>query len=292
MANISELIRSKAAQDQQRRETRTMEKENISTMRDAAILDITADPEKYQKFLDLLGDNIAYSAGNIALTMTQLPHATKVGTTDFWHRQGRYVADEEMGSGAKVFVKPPRNSKYKGYFVGDYYDVSQTTGRPLRDTQALVDNTPRMEAALKALMGSCPVDILEDEDLEVPALYNQESLTLSVNPACTDTEIFAALAVEIAHAKSHDRGHNGAYDRETFALDADSIGYMVCRRFGVKSEVPDIERVVDAYDGYEPGDSSTLLDKMRGLGQEIGDTVERSVLPRQQERSYKPHRSR
>ena len=44
---------------------------------------------------------------------------TKIGTTDFGHRQGRYVMDEEMSKGATVFV-PPRNTNFRGYLMGSY----------------------------------------------------------------------------------------------------------------------------------------------------------------------------
>ena len=291
MANISELIRSKAEGDQARQSARKMERENLSTMRDAALGEITDKPEKYQQFLTLLGDNIGCSAGNVALTMVQLPHATKIGTTDYWHKLGRYVADEEMSRGAKVFV-PSRNANFRGYFMGDYYDVSQTTGRPIRETAPLENDSNRMEVALAALMNKSPVDVSEDTDLSAPAYYNPADLTLYINPEYTDSEVFSALATEIAYARVHDRGRNSDYDRAENKLDAESIGYMICRRFGVDCPTPDASQVKELYEGYEGADISDTLEALRSAARDLGDAVDRAIQPRQQERGRKRYASR
>lgn len=88
--SISDLIKSKSVSDQARTESLRAERGNLSMMRDAALEEITTKPELYQKFLDLQADNIACSAGNVALTMFQMEGATRIGTISFWHEQGRY----------------------------------------------------------------------------------------------------------------------------------------------------------------------------------------------------------
>ena len=117
--SISDLIKSKSVSDQARVESLRAERGNLSDLRDAALEEITTRPELYQKFLDLQADNISCSAGNVALTMFQMDGATKIGTISFWHEQGRYVREESMKDGAKVFV-PARNSQRRGYLMGDY----------------------------------------------------------------------------------------------------------------------------------------------------------------------------
>lgn len=66
------------------------------------------------------------SAGNVALTMFQMDGATKIGTISFWHEQGRYVREESMKDGAKVFV-PARNSQRRGY----HHEFARPRGKPL-----------------------------------------------------------------------------------------------------------------------------------------------------------------
>ena len=62
--SISDLIKNKSATDQARVESLRAERGNLSEMRDAALEEITTDPELYQKFLDLQGDNISCKSRN------------------------------------------------------------------------------------------------------------------------------------------------------------------------------------------------------------------------------------
>ena len=71
-----------------------------------------------------------------------------------------------------------------------------------------------MTAALAALMDQTPVAIAVDKEIATPAYYNEADFTIYINPAHTDTEIFKALATEIAFARAHDRGYNKGYRRE------------------------------------------------------------------------------
>lgn len=284
MADVSALIRQRAAENEAWRESRQEERTNLSVMRDASVEEITGSPEQYMNYLRLQGDNIQCSVGNVALTMFQLKSATRIGSLSFWHEQGRSVRDEEMKNGAKVFV-PPRNKKYRGYIVGDYYDISQTTGKPLREAPRLSENGKKMEEALKRLFYYVPVPLVEDGEMSAPAYYDAERLELAVNPTYSDGEIFAALATEIAYARFHDKGRNQYFDRDACALDAESVGYLLCRRFGVECPEPKTQGVGQHYEDFEPGDRIDALDELRKTARDIGEGIDKSIQPRQQDRS-------
>lgn len=283
MASISDILKGKAARDEARTAELRADRENLSLMRDGALEEITAKPDRYRQYLTLQADNIRCSVGNVALTMAQMPEATRIGTTDFWHGQGRYVLDEAMNDGAKVYV-PPRDPKRRGYFMGYYYDVSQTSGRPLREAEPLTDKSPRMMAALTALMDQSPVTLAEDKELSSPAFYNEASCTIYINPDQEPSAVFAALATEIAYARAHERGYNKGFKRELYKLDAESVGYMVCRRFGVECAPPDAKYVNVLYDGYPAVNRGEALEQLRGTARKIGDGLEQKLDPRQQER--------
>lgn len=291
MPSISDLIKNKSSQDEAWVEARRAERSNLSDMRDAALEEITTNPAQYQKYLTLQSDNIGCSVGNVALTMFQLDGATRIGPISFWHEQGRYVRDDAMKSGAKVFV-PSRNGQRRGYLMGDYYDVTQTTGKPLKEQTPLNADSARMDTALVSLMNYSPVGIIENTDITVPAFYDEMSLVLAVNPNFEKAEVFAALAAEITYARIHDKGRNTGYERESYKLDAESVGYMVCRRFGVDCPMPQAREVAQLYDGYEPADRSEALEQIRKTARNIGDGVERGIQPRQQERSRRSYGAR
>ena len=288
MASLSEILNSKAESKQQRTESRRAEREQLSQMRDASLMAITTTPDCYTQYLVLQGDNIGLSAGNIALALSQMVNPTKIGTTDFWHSQGRYVRDDAINAGAKVFV-PPRNKQYRGYFMGNYYDVSQTTGKPMPQRTTLTDQDPRMMTALAALMDQSPVTVAESTDIDAPAFYDPDKLTIFIHPEYSATAVFAALGSEIALARSHDRGYNQSFNRELYSLDAQSVGYMVCRRFGVECAPPDVHHVAGSYEGLPPSTRGEALEKVRETTRKIGDGVEQTISPRQQERGNNRH---
>ena len=283
MPSVSEILKSKAEIKQQRTENNRAEREKLSNDRNDALMGVTQMPELYERFLVLQADNIGCSAGNVALSMLQLNDPTKIGTADYWHEQGRYVIDGEMQKGAKVFV-PPRNSQQRGYFMGNYYDVSQTAGKPMREAQPLAEGSERMDAAFAALLDVCPVPYVQNDNLEQAARYNERECVIEINSSKTASEVFAALATEIVYARDHDRGRNRDYDRADLQLNAESVGFMVCRRFGVDCPLPDMEKAPAYYGYYEPEDRGRELDNLRQAARNMGDAVERAITPRQQER--------
>lgn len=282
MTSISDLIRKTTSQSEQQREERQAERTNLSQMRDAAFEVVTAEPDLYRKYLTLQADNIRCSAGNVALTLIQLPDASRIGSIDYWHSVGRYVSDEAMQNGAKVFV-PPRNKNARGYFMGVYYDVSQTTGRPLEGMTVIPENSPKLIAALEPLMQGARSALREDNTLEQSAYYDPDTLTILVNTEHPAHDVFAALAVESVHARMHGQGRNTQYSREMYRTDAESIGYMVCRRFGVPCPPPEAKELKQTFDGCDPAMRGNYLEELRQSAKSIGDSIDRTINPKQQE---------
>ena len=284
MPSLSELLKSKNASDQARIEERRAERMELSTLRDDALTEVTSKPKFYDCFLVLQADNIKCSAGNVALTLKQMEHPSRIGSTAFWHEQGRYVRDEEMANGAKVFV-PPRNNKLRGYLMGDYYDISQTEGKPMKEVVPLAENSERLDTAIMALLDATRAGFTENEKLDVPARYNEKTCLLEINPAYSKMQVFTSLASEVSYAILHNGGENRDFDRASYRLDAESIGWMVCRRFGVDSPLPESKNVNKLYADYEPEDRSKALGALRETAQNMGDRIERQIQPRQQTRA-------
>ena len=154
----------------------------------------------------------------------------------------------------------------------------------LQASEVLTDKSPRMMAALTALMDQSPVELAEDKEISSPAFYDEASYTIYINPDQKPSAVFAALATEIAYARAHERGYNKGYKRELYKLDAESVGYMVCRRFGVECSPPDAKYVNILYDGYPAVNRGEALEQLRGTARKIGDGLDQKLNPRQQER--------
>lgn len=280
MANLGKIISDKSAADTQWREQRQAERENVTAIQDAGVTEITDNPEAYARYLDMQGDNPTYSAGNIALVMMQSPTSTVFGTREKWKTQGRAVLDTEQNKGIQIFSRSPMG---RGYTLADAYDVTQTQGRELKRPQ-LQDDSKEMEAALKAVLNYAVVPVVADEELPVAAFYDQGHMELAINPNFPDGEAFSAIAAEIAHARLHGKGYNSGYNREDCELDAQSVSYILCRRFGISREIPDLSRLPELYDGWEAQDRRRALDSIQDMSKQIGSSIEKSITPQQRSR--------
>ena len=283
MANLGKLISDKTSADAQWREQRKSERENLAAFRDAGVTEITTNPTAFARYLEVQGNNPSYSAGNIAAVMAQLPEATVVGTVERWKTQGRHVLDSEWEKGASIFARSPSGW---GYIVDSVYDVSQTQGRELQSV-TLEDDTKEMEVALTALLNFSPVHVVADAELSTDALYDAKNMELVINPDASDTQAFIAIAAEIAHARFHDRGRAFDYSREGCELSAQSVSCILCRRFGIERELPDLSKMAERFQGWKTQDRLNLLTGIQGMSRQIGGSIEKAMAPPQRTPSFR-----
>ena len=277
MANLGKIISDKSTADAKWREERQADKETAAALRDASVIQITKDPGKFARYLELQGDNPSYSSGNIALAMAQLPEATVVHTRGHWKDLGRFVLDPELKNGASIFT---RSATGRGYNLTSVYDIAQTQGRELRTPQ-LRDDTEAMEAALTALLNFSPVQVVAGENLPSGAYYDPRQMTLAIDTACPDGQAFAAIAAEIAQARFHDRGRNPVYSRKSCELSVQSVSYILCRRFGIQRELPDLTKMAERCQGWEIEDRLAFLKEIQGMSRQIGGSIEKTIAPPQ-----------
>lgn len=280
MANLGQIISEKSTADAQWQQQRQAERDKTTALQDTGIDEITTNPEAYAHYLDLQGDNPTYSTGNIALVHMQLPKATVFGTVERWKTLGRFVLDEERQSGAKIFT---RGTQGRGYIISPAYDITQTQGRELT-RPSLQEGSREIGAALRKVLDFSQVPVRQDEELPVPAFYDQNDMALYINPNTSDQEAFAAIATEIALVRFHNKGRSAGYSREDCELDAQSVSYILCRRFGIEREKPDMSRLSELYAGWPTPDRKQALDSIQDMSKMIGRSIEKSVTPQQRSR--------
>ena len=273
MANLEEIIAEKTQQDTQWREQRQADRENIVAMQDAGIVEITSNPEMYVKYLDMQGDNPAYSVGNIALVMFQDPEATVFGTPERWKTLNRSVMDLERGKGVKIFA---RDARTKAYALTDAYDVSQTQGKDVKH-KTLRENSMEMTSALKTLLNYSKAEPAVDRDMDAPAFFDEEKKELAINPNYLDQEAFAAIAAEVALTRYHDKGYNPDYSWSRYELDAQSVSYILCRRYGIEPKMPNMERLPERFGGMTLDECKSVLDKIQDMSKQIGRSIDLNI---------------
>lgn len=285
MADLEAIIAKKTEQDTQWREQQQAERENTVAMQDAGIMEITSSPEAYARYLDMQGDNPAYSVGNIAVVMLAMPQATVFATRDRWRSLNRSIVSGEENKGVKIFAKGPMG---RGYTLADAYDVSQTQGRDLK-RPVLSEGSKGMETAMKTVLNYSVVPAVIDKTMTVPAYYDPGSMELVINPDFSDHESFAAIAAEVAHSRIHGKGIFPGYDRAECELDAQSVSYILCRRFGIERPIPDTSTLPELYEGWDTQERRQALDKIQNISKKMGRSIDKN-LEADKQRSRPPIR--
>ena len=280
MANLANLVEQKTINDKEWKDQREADRNNAVALQDAGIVQIVTDPEMYMRYLQMQGNNLSYSVGNVALCMFQKPEFTQIGTRERWKLQGRYVPDSETHKGVQIFA---RSTFGRGYVLAEAYDVTQTNGREIAPTK-LENGAPEMETALKTLLDYSAVPVTIEENMDCAAFYDQERMELAVNPDYPDSEAFSAIATEVAHSRFHNKGYNQFYDREESHLDAESVSCILCARFGIPRDAPDLSNLAELYGGWTPQEARQALDAVQEMCRKIGGSIERNLASPQRSR--------
>lgn len=273
MANLEQIVSRKTENDTKWKEQQQAERDNTTAMQDAGVMEITTSPDAYARYLEMQGDNPAYSAGNIALVMFSDPEATVFGTRDRWKTLNRSVMDSEKNNGIKIFARSPMG---RGYTLADAYDIRQTQGRELSRI-SLKNDSKEMETALTTVLNYAIVPVVIDKELPTPAFYDEANLELAINPDYPDNEAFAAIAAEVAHSRFHAKGANRSYNRSECDLDAQSISYILCRRYGIERPMPDMTNLAGLYEGWESQERRQALDTIQDTSKQFGRSIEKNL---------------
>ena len=54
---------------------------------------------------------------------------------------------------------------------------------------------------------------------------------------------------------------------------------ILCRRFGVQRELPDLTRLEDLYRGWTPQEARQALDSIQDMGKKMANSIERNIAP-------------
>ena len=162
MANIADLIANRNQELEDFKQKKQEERTEAYERRDAAVMEVTSDPEKYRAFLDLHAQTM-YNAANTATVWKQRPGATQLLPRKKWAELGRKIREDETP--VQVFMRDTRSGYIKATIDtitrgetkgrgGSSSRNFQNTGRELVTPEELrmVDRD-----ALLLIRGECPV---------------------------------------------------------------------------------------------------------------------------------------
>jgi N-terminal domain of anti-restriction factor ArdC len=222
-------------------------------------LDELSDPEGWARYLDAVFRFHRYSFANTWLIIAQHPDASRVaGFNDWRNKHNRTVRKGEKAIWVQapmtkkvVEVNPDSGaerevSRVYGFRPVPVFDVSQTDGEPLPQAP-LIDGDaendgPAPEGMVESLSELIEADgfrIRRGETREADGWTDFTNHEVVISQATTPRQAARTLAHEAAHiALGHGARaaeyHTGAGGkRPDFEVQADSVAYVLGRRFGM-----------------------------------------------------------
>lgn len=242
-----------------------------------ALIDSTADKMKssgelFQTYLDVQSHFDRYSVSNAILIAAQMPNATKLMEFNAWKKDNVSI---KKGESAITILKAGREFERPDHSVGVYYnatkvfDISQTTSRQKAEPSVQLDE----RLMLKALISNapCKMEVSEELSEHLNAMYDPVQKTIFVRRGLDGPTIFRALSQELVHAHMD----KGGYQRSDYSLAAFCASYMLCKKYGIPTDVYAFDPMPEAYSQMETTDFRQELGKIRDAFKEISSDMSR-----------------
>lgn len=261
------------------------EREAVFKVIDDTAKDIVTDPDKFKAYLDTQSSLDRYSANNTLLIHAQYPSAKKLKDFDDWGKE-----NVKINKGAKSIsiIEPYEYKKKDGgtgisYNVKKVFDVSQTNARKTPSVTSNKD--PRK--LITAMIEASPVEVRAYDDLPYPntaAYYSNDKQMILVGRGIGDSVLVCqTLAQEIGHAQLSI--NSDKYSRSEMGFKAVCIGYMLCKKYGVDTNVFAINRIPEEYKTMTPKEIRDDLSKMRNAMEKIHSEIYKVMSQKEKERS-------
>ena len=261
------------------------EREAVFKVIDDTAKDIITDPDKFKAYLDTQSSLDRYSANNALLIHAQYPSAKKLKDFDDWGKE-----NVKINKGAKSIsiIEPYEYKKKDGgtgisYNVKKVFDVSQTNARKTPAVTANKD--PRK--LITAMIEASPVEVRAYDELPYPntaAYYSNDKQMILVGRGIGDSVLVCqTLAQELGHAQLSI--NRDKYSRSEMGFKAVCIGYMLCKKYGVDTNVFAINRIPEEYKTMTPKEIRDDLSKMRNAMEKIHSEIYKVMSQKEKERS-------
>ena len=228
------------------------------------------ESDRYAEYLQTVSKFHSYSFRNVILILMQYPEATRVAGFNTWKKLGRTVKKGEKGiailapisfkklvettvydpdTHAPVYdangdpVKETKVVKMPSYKIVHVFDLSQTEGRELPSigVDELTGDVSGYDAILNAVTDIAPVPVhFRSGGFVSKGCYSHVERCIYINEGMSQVQTVKTAIHETAHSILHalkvedgkivEKHGKDQYTRE---VEAESIAYVVCQRFGI-----------------------------------------------------------
>jgi antirestriction protein ArdC len=254
------------------------------------------DSDTFKRYVAAQAVFHRYSARNVFLILSQMPHATHVAGYTSWQRLGRQVRRGERGITivAPSPFKKTATDAASGELIEEMilsfktatvFDVSQTDGEPLPNITLtdVVGSAPTgaytVLVDFAASIGYSMVSHPKDDEAEGRCNYEQRTMSVQTGDPARMLHI---LIHELAHAQTGAKrqAHNRT-ERETIAED---VAFVVCTAIGLDAGGYSFPYIA-SYAGQKDGAAiiTRLMDIIQKTAAQIIEVVETRLLGKRAE---------
>ncbi len=241
------------------------QKENAYKIIDEALEELKTSPEALKNYFDIQSRFDGYSPKNALLISKQCPNATWLKTRKDW--QEAKVTFKNSKPNIITILKPSDPYEIDGktltsYNAKDMIDVSET------NCKTDLKNYDK-KFILQALIHECPIDIKVVDSLESGNICecNMTDKVLYVSRDEINGQYIKAVATELAKMNLYENSQEIDNDK------AECIGYMVCKKYGIETDLESLNRISHKFSGMEKQEIVTELTSMKEVLQDINNNM-------------------
>ena len=269
------------------------------------------ESERFKEYLRTMSKFYSYSFNNTLLIAKQKPDATSVAGYTSWQRNfDRQVMKGEKG--IKILAPAPYKTQEErekidpvtqkpvigadgnavtetvevlrpAFKVVSVFDVSQTDGKELPDiiVDELKGTVENYEAFFDALKQESPVPIsFEDIPGCAKGFFSPVESRIAIQEGMSEIQTVKTAIHEIAHAKLHafkpdeKAAPEDKKDRHTKEVEAESVAYTVCQRYGIETSDYSFGYIAGWSSGKETKELKSSLETIRKTAAEMIESID------------------
>ena len=269
------------------------------------------ESERFKEYLRTMSKFYNYSFNNTLLIAMQKPEATYVAGYTSWQRNfdrqvmkgekgikilapAPYKVQEEREKIDPATQKPVIGADGKAvtetvevlrpaFKVVSVFDVSQTDGKELPDiiVDELKGTVENYEAFFDAIKQESPVPVsFEDIPGGAKGFFSPVESRIAIQEGMSEIQTVKTAIHEIAHAKLHavkpdeKAAPEDKKDRHTKEVEAESVAYTVCQRYGIETSDYSFGYIAGWSSGKETKELKSSLDTIRKTAAEMIEGID------------------
>ena len=264
------------------------------------------ESDRYKEYLACMSKFHNYSLNNCLLISAQYPAATAVAGYRSWQQNfGRQVRKGEKAikilAPCKYKVETeekdengePKMMELTGFRVVSVFALEQTEGKELPSigVDELSGDVKDYHRIFNALVSISPVPVrFEEIEGGAKGYYHDGEKRIAIQSGMSQAQTIKTMIHEMSHQHLHSKealDPDHPIDRRTKEVEAESIAYTVCSRYGLDTSDYSFGYVAGWSSGRETRELKNSLERIRTAADEMITGIDQQVekqLKREQSR--------